>query len=225
MFAHRASAYPFIYTRISRILSNRDECYTSEQTQIVIDGFPRCANTYATYAFETAQPAKLIMAHHIHKQSQFIVAERYHIPCILLIREPLDCISSLIVRQPKYDYAVALKGYYFLYNNLLKYNNYVVGNFEHVLSDYATVINRLNQKFGSNFTPYEKTEANEKKVKQIVQTQDELIGATDYQQRVAYPTEERKAAAAAIKTALQKPMYAKLLQQCREVYQLMLEKK
>lgn len=225
MLAHRASAYPFIYTAISRMLSNRNECYTSKQSQIVIDGFPRCANTYATYAFETAQPVKLVMAHHIHKQSQFIVAEKYNIPCILLIREPLGCISSLLIRQPKYDPAIALKGYHFLYNSLLQYNNYVVGNFENILNDYASIINHLNQKFGSHFTPYEKTKANEANVKQIVQTQAELNGASDYQQRVAYPTEERNAAADAIKSTLGKPAYEKLLQQCKEVFQLMLEKR
>lgn len=225
LMAHHASAYPILYTRISRMLSNRDECYTSKHTQIVIDGFPRCANTYATYAFQIAQIERPIMAHHIHKQSQFILADKYNIPSILLIREPIGCISSLVVRQPNYDLNIALSGYLFLYSSLLKYNNYVVGNFENVLSDYATIINKLNNKFGSAFKPYEKNDENEHKVKLIVQTQDELIGANDFQQRVAYPTEERKTATNEIKNALCKPVYEKKLKQCMEVYQKMIEKK
>ncbi len=225
LLAHYASAYPFLYTGISSMLSNRDDCYTSKRTEILIDGFPRCANTYSTYAFQIAQRDTPIMAHHIHKQSQFIIADKYNIPSILLIREPIGCISSLIIRQPKYDINIVLSGYHFLYSSLLNYNNYVVGNFENILSDYASIINQLNGKFGSSFIPYERNDENEKKVKHIVQTQDELIGANDFKQRVAYPTEERKAAAQEIKKVLQTPMYDRKLKQCTEVYNKMIEKK
>ena len=125
LVAHRLSAFPAVYTVISRLLTERD-CYVKNSTDILIDGFPRCANTYATYTFDIAQPKKLVIAHHIHKQSQFILAGKYKIPAILLIRNPLDCISSLLVRQPKYQAATLFKGYFHMYNNLKKRNSFVV---------------------------------------------------------------------------------------------------
>jgi hypothetical protein len=225
LLAHHASKWPKMYTGISRLMSSRDECYTSEKTEIVIDGFPRCANTYATTAFQLAQKQKApILAHHIHKQSQFLIAENYKIPAILLIREPVGCISSLLIRQPRYDAGTALKGYYLLYKGLVRRDQYVVGAFETVLNHYASVIESLNKKFGTNFQVYEKTEENEEQVKKIVQTQDELIGAKDYAQRVAYPTEERKRKAAELVSLLNKSEYSTLLGKCREVYNRIIEK-
>src|SRR6476660_4356939 len=164
--AHKASSYPYFYSRVSQLLSGRD-CYTNMNTDIVIDGFPRCANTYATYAFNLAQPGKLNIAHHIHKKSQFLIAHRYGIPCILLIRNPIDCISSTLIRQPKYDPGALYEGYYFLYNGLKHLDSYVVGDFESVLNCYGNIIEDVNIKFGTDFSLYEKTSDNEIKVRNI----------------------------------------------------------
>src|ERR1043166_5658936 len=111
--AHQASSYPFLYSKISRFLTGK-VWYAAKDTDIVIDGFPRCANTYATYAFDLAQKARLNIANHIHKKSQFLVARKYGIPAILLIRDPLDCITSTLIRQPKYDPKALFDGYFFL---------------------------------------------------------------------------------------------------------------
>jgi hypothetical protein len=222
--AHKASSYPVVYTGISRLISGRD-CYTTPNSDIVIDGFPRCANTYATYAFDVAQTKKVNIAHHIHKQSQFLVARKYNIPGILLIRKPLNCISSLLIRQPKYDPEVLFKGYYFLYNSLKDAGNFVVGDFENVLNNYGSVIRKVNEKFNRNFDEYVKNDENEAKVKEIIHTQDELIGAKDYKQRVAYPTKEREQSANKIKEFLQEPKFYDLHQKCNEIYNYLIELK
>ncbi|HEY2727046.1 MAG TPA: hypothetical protein VGI61_07740, partial [Parafilimonas sp.] len=60
----------------------------------------------------------MIIAHHIHKKSQFLVAQQYNVPGILLIRKPIDCIASCLVRQPKYTPEALFKGYYYLYNGV-----------------------------------------------------------------------------------------------------------
>ncbi|MGI8951196.1 MAG: hypothetical protein ACR2FN_06385 [Chitinophagaceae bacterium] len=215
--AHKASSYPYLYSKFSQLLSGRD-CYTTKHTDIVIDGFPRSANTYATYAFDIAQLKKYNIANHIHKKSQFLIANKYGIPGILLIRRPIDCISSLLFRQPKYDPAVAFEGYYFLYNGLKHLDSYVVGNFENVLNNYGEIINRLNLKFGCQFNLYIKNEENEEKVKHIIHTQDELKNAKDYKQRVAYPNKEKQAPLNEIKNLLQQKKYENLNKKCEELY-------
>jgi hypothetical protein len=222
--ANRVSSYPGIYRILSRLVSGRD-CYTTANTDIVIDGFPRCANTYATYAFDLAQTRKVRIAHHIHRQSQFLVARKYNIPGILLIRKPLNCISSLLIRQPKYDPVILFKEYYFLYNSLKDAGNFVVGDFENVLNNYGNIIRKVNEKFNRNFDGYIKNDENEAKVKEIIHNQDELIGAKDYKQRVAYPTKEREQPGNRIREFLHQPKFYDLHQKCNELYNCLIEMK
>jgi hypothetical protein len=221
--ANYISQYPNLYTAISKILSGRD-CYTTEKTDIVIDGFPRSANTYATYAFDVAQSKKLIIANHIHKKSQFLLAKKYNIPAILLIRKPLDCISSLLIRQPKYDPATLFKSYYQFYDTLKNLDSYVVGSFDMVLNHYDEIIKKVNQKFNTQFDLYYKTAENEEKVKKIVQTQDELTNVSDYEQRVAYPSAARKQAASNVKKLLSHKQYSNQLNDCNDMYNLITAK-
>lgn len=216
--ANQASNFPVIYNSVSRLLSGRD-CYTTKNTDIVIDGHPRSGNTYATYAFIVAQRKNFIIANHIHKKSQFIIAEKYGIPAILLIRQPLETISSLLIRQPKYDPTVLLEGYYFLYNGLKNYNGYIVAPFDNLINNYGSIIRKVNYKFGTTFDIYEKSIENEEKVKKIVQTQNELKNAKDYDQRVAYPNAERRKMKTEILFMLQKERYIKNLEKCNGIYE------
>lgn len=221
--AHKASEYPFIYTRISKVLTGKT-WYAGKDTDIVIDGFPRCANTYATYAFDSVQKTRLNIAHHVHKKSQFLVAAKYDIPAILLIRNPVDCIASTLVRQPRYNPETLYKGYFMLYEGLRDADHYILGKFENVLSDYGHIIQAVNKKFGTNFIAYERTEENEQNVKRIIHSQDELVNAEDYKQRVAYPTAERKKANNEIRNELISPKYNSLRSKCEELYNHIISK-
>lgn len=221
--AHKASTYAYLYSKFSQLISGRD-CYTNMHTDIVIDGFPRCANTYATYAFDLVQKRRLNIAHHIHKQSQFLIARKYNIPGILLIRKPTDCITSLLLRQPRYDPSTLFKGYHFLYNSLKNLNSFIVGDFGNVLNNYGSIIQQVNAKFECNFEVYIKNDANEEKVKEIIYNQDELVGAKDYKQRVAYPNPEREKTSSEVKEILLQKKYYDLNQKCTEVYLYLLQK-
>lgn len=222
--ANQASNYPIIYSIVSRLLSGRD-CYTTKNTDIVIDGFPRSGNTYATYAFIVAQKKNLIVANHIHKKSQFLLAEKYGIPAILLIRQPVETISSLMIRQPKYDPAVLFEGYYFFYNSLKISNAFILAPFDKLIDNYGQIIQKVNDKFGTTFDLYQKSIENEEKVKRIVQTQDELKNAKDYDQRVAYPNAERKKMKKDILDTLKNSFYAEKLQKCNEIYEYLITHK
>jgi len=223
IIAHKVSSYPYLYSGISKLLSRRDG-YTNRHTDIVIDGFPRCANTYATYAFDLAQSSKLNIAHHIHKKSQFLIAHRHGIPGILLIRNPVDCITSLLIGWPKFDPEILFKSYYTFYNSIKTLNSFVVGDFDSVLSNYGAIILLVNTKFNRDFDLYIKNDKNEAKVKEIIHSQDQLIGAKDYQQRVSYPTTERQKSNSEIKNILLQKKYNDLGQKCNEVYLYLLQK-
>ena len=98
----------------------------------------------------------------------------------------------------------------------------MLGDFENVLNNYDKIIEAVNEKFGTDFNLYEKTEENEAKVKNIIHTQDELIGAKDYKQRVAYPTQERQKMNIEMKKLLLEKKYQYLLQKCMDIYDEMI---
>jgi hypothetical protein len=101
----------------------------------------------------------------------------------------------------------------------------VLGDFESVLNCYGKIIEAVNIKFGTDFSLYEKTKDNEIKVRNIIRTQDELIGAKDYQQRVAYPTQERQKLNSEIKMLLLQKKYDYLYQKCMDLYKHMILRK
>ena len=57
-------------------------------TQLVIEGYPRSANTYAVVAFAAVQPERPRIAHHLHVAAQVLAAVDRDIPTMVLIRRP-----------------------------------------------------------------------------------------------------------------------------------------
>jgi hypothetical protein len=109
-------------------------------------------------------------------------------------------------------------GYFFFYDGLKHLDSYVVGTFDNILNNYAEVITKVNKKFNTHFDLYYKTFENEEIVKQIVRTQNELLNVTDYEQRVAYPSEARKKDAMLIKERLMDKKYSGCLNKCNDIY-------
>lgn len=69
----------------------------TRSTEIVIEGFPRSANTFATVAFQNAQDRLVRIGHHVQAAAQVNLAEKWRIPIIVLIREPDVALLSYII--------------------------------------------------------------------------------------------------------------------------------
>src|SRR5918999_5771267 len=67
-------------------------------TEIVIEGFPRSANSFAVAAFARAQGRKPKIAHHVHAPAQVIAAARAGIPAIVLIRNPEEAVLEYVIK-------------------------------------------------------------------------------------------------------------------------------
>ncbi len=146
------------YLYFSSIDPRFPELAIRRNTQLVIEGFPRSANTFAVVAFQYAQPVKVRIAHHLHIPAQVIRAKRWGIPAIVLIRKPKQAIASLIVRNPTLKINQAFRWYISFYETLSQYKSaYILATFEQVIEDYSIVIQRVNEKFGTSFIPFTPT--------------------------------------------------------------------
>jgi hypothetical protein len=170
-FKHLLGESPLLFSMVYRILGainerwvNRDLLF-SGKSDVVIEGYPRSANTFAVVYFESTQEVKVNIAHHLHIEAQLIWAANNGVPGIVLIREPEDCIRSLVVREDTASVRDSLKRYIKFYTNLLPHRSkLVVGKFEDVTTDMSLIIEKCNQLYGSKFNVIKHTEIVENNV-------------------------------------------------------------
>ena len=151
-------AYCRVHPRLSNLIVRPD-------SELVIEGFPRSANTFAVLAFEKAQPGPVRIAHHLHAIAQITLGIEFHIPVLVLIREPVGAVVSLIGRDWRISPAHALTEYIHFYKRVqANIDKVVLADFKSITGDYAKIIEAVNVRFGASFLPYINTPANDKTV-------------------------------------------------------------
>jgi hypothetical protein len=135
------------------------------ESDIVIEGFPRSANTFAYHAFLYAQEETWDghVGHHLHAASQLITAVKWDVPAVLLLRHPRDAVLSLLIRNPNLSARTALQGYVDYHEACLSIaDDVVIGAFETVTSAFGEVIEAVNRRYDTSFTVFQHdTEAEE----------------------------------------------------------------
>lgn len=158
--------YPALFFACLRVRESHNVHHAVRRdTQLVIEGFPRSANTFAEVAFRLAQPGVVRIADHLHVSAQVARAVEYGIPVCVLIREPADAARSLVVKYPHIRAADALRGYRRFYKQCLRYiDHMVVATFDQVTQDFGAVIARINRRFGTDFARFDHCESNMQRV-------------------------------------------------------------
>jgi hypothetical protein len=131
--------------RLRRLMPRKD-------TQICIEGYPRCGNTFGVLAFQKAQRREVRVSHHLHAESQVRWACAQRIPVILLLRDPADAIASLVLRHPEYTLERAAARYVKFHSAVagLK-DRLVVSRFESTVAGLASATRAVNDRFGTDF--------------------------------------------------------------------------
>jgi len=129
-----------------------------ETTQLVIEAFPRSANTFATVAFQLSQPAPVRVAHHLHAPAQVAAAVRRGIPVLVLVRHPRDAVTSQVIRSPGISIPSALSAYARFHERVAPVRTECqIATFEQVTDDFGSVIHALNRRYGTNFGLFQHT--------------------------------------------------------------------
>lgn len=119
---------------------------------VVIEGFPRSANTYATEAFLRLQNKEIRIGNHFHSPAQFLLASKFNVPAMLVLRCPEDAILSLLIFYPKASALELANRYISFHKPLLTIkSDFVVAPFEEVTQSFSRSISRLNIRFGTKF--------------------------------------------------------------------------
>lgn len=150
---------------------------TSMRSKIVIEGYPRSANSFAIQAFMASQNCESFqIGNHTHSPANIIRGVQLKIPVLLLIREPKDAILGSVVYESirygeiakgleKKQIKIHARRYIDFYRVLIPYlDEIVVAQFTDVTSDFGKVIENINQQYGSQFLPFMHSDENVKKI-------------------------------------------------------------
>lgn len=88
-------------------------------TRICLEGFPRSGNSYALSCVQSAFSLTCEVAHHTHSIVNVRRAVQREIPAFVLIRDPIECSTSLVVGGFARSLNDALTGYLRFHSGLL----------------------------------------------------------------------------------------------------------
>lgn len=188
-------------------------------TQAVIEGFPRSGNTFAYFALQESNGPTPVSSH-VHVPAQVVHAVRRGVPTLLVVREPVACLSSLLTAAPHVRVRPAYQEYIHHHRQVLPLvDDLVVGTFEQITTDFGSVMERLNTRFGTSFTPFQQTPENVERVfARIDAHYAELYGDKASERVVPRPSSARKAEKAWLTAALTDERHAALRADAEAIY-------
>ena len=146
----------------------------NKNTQFVLEGFPRCANTFSYVALKDVHP-NMNIAHHLHLPVQIILGVKRKIPVVVLIREPKEAILSLLLRDPSIDLDSAIRNYVSFYKIAIKFrDDIIVANFKDVIVDFNIIIAEINLKFNIGLEEFDMSPSNIQKCQKLVKKMDKI---------------------------------------------------
>lgn len=219
-------AHPLAYFPLYFLARGASREVVGPKTEIAIEGYPRSANSFAVTAFRRAQGRKVRVANNLHVPAQIARASRLGIPTLVLLRDPRDAVLSLAIRDP-ISLGQALEYYVSFYEAAEEYSDsYVLGLFEEVVGDYGAVIERVNARFGTEFTPFRHTESDVGEVFTRIERvyERDFLGASSMEEAVSRPSEAREGRKAELVRELESPRYQRLLARADTVYKRLADK-
>ncbi|MGH3087377.1 MAG: hypothetical protein ACRDSJ_08675, partial [Rubrobacteraceae bacterium] len=212
---------PALYYSLHALARRDRRQVVGRETELLIEGFPRSANSFAVVAFRRAQRRKVRLANNLHVPAQVIRAARLGVPALVLIREPKDAVASLAIRDP-ISIDRALKYYVSFYETVAGYREaYVLGLFEEVTGDYGAVIERVNAKFGTDFLPFRHTERSVRRVFGRIDRvyEKDFEGESAFEDAVSRPSASREEMKQRVRQELEDPARKKLVARAGTIYE------
>jgi hypothetical protein len=188
-----AGKHPAAFYGLYRLARKDQGRVVTPETQLVIEGFPRSANSFARVAFNRAQNERVRIANGLHVPAQVIRASRWRIPTLVLIRKPKDAVLSFAIRDP-ISLDQALRYYLSFYETVEAYREaYVLGLFEEVTEDFGPVIQRLNDRFETTFSLFRHDEHNvESVLTRIERNSRKRFGEASLENKASLPFAARE---------------------------------
>lgn len=189
--------------------------------EILIDGHPRTANSFAAAAFISAQTQPVRVLSHRHTPAFVIAAVTAGKPVCLLIREPKATVVSWSIHSG-WDLRWCLESYIDYYESVAPYRaGFCVADFPEVTTHFSGVIERINRMFGTGFATKPETQES---IDACMAQADGLkrwadrTTAEEFVRRSSRPNPARQPLQQELQKKLSQPAYARLLEHGMRIY-------
>lgn len=190
-FVGRSPSFFFPFYKIFGPKKNRVLLF-DDNTKLVIEGFPRSANTFAVVAFEQAQSSTVKLAHHLHIEAQLMQAAAHDIPAVALLRNPEDSFRSLLVRHPETPVSWIIQRYIHFYTAVKNLGpKCLIVSYEDITNDMGAIVETINRRFDKNFDVPVHSDVMVSQVFQQIESYNKRVNQGK-ESHVARPSEERK---------------------------------
>lgn len=144
--------HPGVFNRVAAF-GDSSQTLVSSGTDLCVEAPPRSANSFFVVGFRAANPDAQI-AHHHHVPAQVLTAIRLRVPLVTILRNPLDSALAKAAPMNK-EFLIGTTLHRFLafwetLSPVLAQASPVL--FEQVVADPRGIIDRINEKFGREFS-------------------------------------------------------------------------
>lgn len=198
----------------------------TRRTELVIEGFPRSGNTFADEAFALAQRREVNVVSHVHLPAQVKLAVKRRVPTLVVIREPADAVTSLVVWAPHVRLQAGLRHWVHYYTEIAPFAaGYVLASFDDVTERFGTVVEAVNRRFATSFDVFDHTPGNVRAVFDAIdRKQLKIFGQDGYAQMVPRPQAGRADAKADVRARLASAELRSMLRVADAIYAALVER-
>jgi hypothetical protein len=219
LWSVRLKSYPAIFRPIAHLRENSKRRVVRRTSDVVIEGYWRCGNHFATYAFMHAQQRPVAVAHHFHAPAQLMLAARWDVPAVLLIREPVEAVASATVYLHRDDPGTFLEFYRLFHEAVVDLaDKVVVSDFPVTVEHFGAVIDALNARYQRQFLPFAGDAEQCAAVEQMIRNEHaENMGAR--QAQLPLPSEEKSRLKGRVIERMHDARYAGMLAEAQRLYE------
>jgi hypothetical protein len=193
-------------------------------TDLVIEGYQSCGNTFCRDAMEYANP-QVRIASHAHSWTHVARGLRLGKPVVVLLRHPLDAVASHAVRMRLDDLDRELRRYYRFYRRISPMaESVVLAPFDVTANRFGDVIAQVNARFSTRFNLFDHTDpvAVAKVFDRMEHVALSSPSEPDKMWRIACPNPEREEATRVMRARLTGDRHRRALTRCQAVYEELL---
>ncbi|MFD1020177.1 hypothetical protein [Thalassobacillus hwangdonensis] len=90
---------PFLYSKMKYVFEKENyyKNVTNKNTELCVEAYPSSGNTLLMFMIQNYKE-DINMSHHTHTLANIKLAKNKNIPCIVIIRDPINAISSYVYR-------------------------------------------------------------------------------------------------------------------------------
>lgn len=217
--ASRLKKYPRLFYPIAKFRQTPKKRLVTPHSDLVMEGFWRCGNHFAAYCVLVAnRHREFDLAHHFHAPSQILMAERWGVPAVVLIREPKDAVASSAVYLGITNPRPLLRAYNRFYEPLLKSGDTVlISDFVTTTRAFGQVLRVLSERWRRDFGRFDHSPLELALVRDLIGSEHRENMAAD-PKTLPLPSEEKDALKADVFERLSNARYSAEMLRAEALY-------